>query len=298
MGLEVVPNQASYITIRELNSEKHYPVSGLCAILKVSKSAYYKWLDRKTPPNEAFNKELAEKVVEIHQQDETMGYRRIKDQLQRQENVKINDKRILRICRFFEIRSCIKYRNNGCTISDPDPKHVAENILNRDFNTTAKNQKWVTDITEFKYYVNGVKHKVYLSAILDLYGRRIIAQVISDRNDLKLVLDTLRQALRHEPGAHPILHTDRGFQYTSHAFNKMIKKYGIVHSMSRRGCCPDNGPMEGFWGILKREKYYLRSFESRKSLVKAIRGYIFYYNNKRIQRGLKLKTPMEFAAAA
>lgn len=298
MGIEVVPNKIAYIAIKELHEEKGYPIHKLCKALKVSKSAYYKWLQRETPKNEALNQEIAEKIIDIHEMDDTMGYRRIKDYLDCRLNIKVSDNRILRLCRILSIKSCIKYRPNGCTINDPDPKHIAENILNRDFTATEKNQKWLTDVTEFKYYINGAKHKLYLSAILDLYGRRIVAYVISDRNDLKLVTDTLELALKREPGAHPILHSDRGFQYTSNKFNEMLKEYGITHSMSRVGHCIDNGPMEGFWGILKRGRYYRSKFESRKSLVRTINSYIFYYNNKRIQRGLGLQTPEEFAVAA
>lgn len=298
MGIEVVPNKIAYIAIKELHEEKGYPIHKLCKALKVSKSAYYKWLQRETPKNEALNQEIAKKIIDIHEIDETMGYRRINDYLDRWLNIKVSDKRIYRLCHILLIQSCIKYRPYGCTINAPDPKHIAENILNRDFTTTGKNQKWLTDVTEFKYYINGVKHKIYLSAILDIYGRRIVAYVISDRNDLKLVMDTLEQALKNEPGAQPILHSDRGFQYTSKAFHEMLEKYGITHSMSRVGHCIDNGPMEGFWGILKRECYYRKKFESRKQLVRTINSYIYYYNNKRIQRGLGLQTPEEFAVAA
>lgn len=135
-------------------------------------------------------------------------------------------------------------------------------------------------------------HKVYLSAILDLYDRRIVAFIIRDRNDNPLVFDTLDAAIKANPNAHPLFHSDRGFQYTNRAFYK-LKNAKMKQSMSRVAKCIDNGPMEGFWGILKRERYYGKRFMSRNELVKMIEDYITYYNNHRVQRNLGFLTPME-----
>lgn len=155
------------------------------------------------------------------------------------------------------------------------------------------NQKWFTDVTEFKYYEGIVKKKVYLSAILDLYDRRIVAYVIRDSNNNALVFDTFDEAVRKNPDAHPLFHSDRGFQYTNRIFHAKLEAAGMNQSMSRVGKCIDNGPMEGFWGILKRERYYGKKFTDRESLIKMIENYIDYYNNKRLQRNLGVLTPME-----
>lgn len=223
------------------------------------------------------------------------GYRRIRDDLERYHNinVNVNDKRVLRICRTLDIKSTIKYKNNGCTRQAANPQFLAENILNREFNSNAPNQKWITDVTEFRYYIGTEKHKVYLSAILDLYDRRIVSYIIGDQNNNLLVLDTLNAAIAKEPEAHPLFHSDRGFQYTNRVFHQKLVDSGMTQSMSRVGRCIDNGPMEGFWGILKREQYYGKHFTSKESLVKTIEDYIYYYNNKRIQRNLGVLTPME-----
>ena len=116
------------------------------------------------------------------------------------------------------------------------------------------NEKWLTDVSEFKYY-NGIEiHKVYLSVILDLYDWRIVAFKISDHNDNPLVMSTFDEAVPLEPNAHPLFHSDRGgFQYTSAQFYTRLKEHHMKQSMSRVAHCIDNGPMEGFWGILKRE---------------------------------------------
>ena len=221
------------------------------------------------------------------------GYRRIRDDLERYHDIKANDKRILRICRKKGIKSTIKYANNGCTRSSANPQYIAENVLNREFTAEAPNQKWLTDVTEFKYYIGFEVHKVYLSAILDLYDRRIVAYVIGDSNNNPLVFETFDVAIAANPGATPLCHSDRGFQYTNRIFHSKLETAGMTQSMSRVAKCIDNGPMEGFWGILKRERYYGKRFKDRDSLVTMIENYIEYYNNKRLQRKLGVLTPME-----
>jgi len=133
-----------------------------------------------------------------------------------------------------------------------------------------------------------------LSAILDLFDRRIVAFRISDRNDSPLVMDTFDDAVRLEPDAHPLFHSDRGYQYTSMQFYTRLKKHNMKQSMSRVAHCIDNGPMEGFWGILKREMYYGHRFTEKDELVSAITDYIDYYNNHRLQRKLNIMTPMAY----
>ena len=115
---------------------------------------------------------------------------------------------MLHICRKKNIKSTIKYDNNGCTRNAKNPQHLAKNLLNREFYSDAPNEKWLTDVTEFKYYANGEKHKIYLSAILDLYDRRIVSYVIGDSNNNSLVFDTLDKAIETNPNAQPLFHSD------------------------------------------------------------------------------------------
>ena len=265
----------------------------MCDVAGIPRSSYYKWLDRVVPEDEIINQAIAEAVKSIHEEYPDKGYRRIRDDVDRDYGFPVSDKRILRICRALGIKSTIKYSNEGCTISDKNPQHIAENILNREFTADKPNEKWLTDVTEFKYYVGTEKRKVYLSAILDLYDRRIVAYVIGDSNNNPLVFETLDKAIADNPDAHPIFHSDRGFQYTSKVFHTKLVDQGMTQSMSRVGKCIDNGPMEGFWGILKRERYYKRKFTSRDSVVDMIENYIDYYNNHRYQRKLGVLTPME-----
>ena len=135
------------------------------------------------------------------------------------------------------------------------PETIAENKLGRDFYADAPNKKWVTDVTEFK--VPGENKKLYLSAILDLYDRYPVAYVIGPRNDNKLVFRTFDKALAANPEAKPLFHSDRGFQYTSKVFQRKLMEHKMEQSMSRVGHCIDNGPIEGFWGIIKTEMYQM-----------------------------------------
>ena len=259
-------------------------MQSLCEYLHLSRSAYYRWLKDPVSFSERYNQEIAGKIKDIHEAHPDMGYRRIRDELDKKHGIAVNDKRVLRICRKEHIQSTIKWKPKSCTRNSNDPAHIARNYLNRDFHADAPNAKWLTDVTEFKYYIG----------ILDLYDRRIVAFKIGDRNDNPLVMNTFDEAVTVEPEAHPLFHSDRGFQYTSKQFSARLKKHHMKQSMSRVAHCIDNGPMEGFWGILKRETYYGKRFTSRQDLVNAIESYIMYYNTERIQRNLHLMTPAEY----
>jgi len=171
------------------------------------------------------------------------------------------------------------------------PQVTAENVLNREFTSNRPNEKWLTDVTEFKLTTG---KKAYLSAILDLSDKSIISYVVGTSNNNKLVFDTLDQAIIANPDAKPIFHSDRGFQYTNKVFKHKLDKMEATQSMSRVSRCIDNGPMEGFWGTLKSEMYYLKKFNTYEELRQAIDEYIEFYNTKRLQKKLKGMTPTEY----
>lgn len=291
--MQRVRNNYIYTAIKEVHEKHHYPISSLCKISNVSKSGYFKWLKHQKTYNDIRNEKIANIIEKIHSDYPDKGYRRIRDDLYRYYNINVNDKRILRICRVLQIKSTIKYKNNGCTIQNQHPTYTTENILNRNFKADAPDEKWLTDVSEFHYYVNGEKHRLYLSAILDLYDRRIVAYTIGDSNNTELVYNMFDFAVKNNPKAHPIFHSDRGYQYTNRTFHSKLVAAGMTQSMSRIARCIDNGPMEGFWGIIKRERYYGKKFNSRKELVDMIENYISYYNNSRLQRKLGVLTPFE-----
>ena len=148
----------------------------------------------------------------------------------------------------------------------------------------------MTDVTEFKL-TNGAKR--YLSAIYDLGSKKIVAYKTSNRNDNPLVLDTVEQITDEVKPGTTLIHSDRGSQYTSHAFHKVVEDKDLIHSMSRVSKCVDNGPMEGFWGTLKVEMFNLDTFDTPEYLDQKIKEYIEFFNNERVTLDMGLAIPTE-----
>lgn len=171
------------------------------------------------------------------------------------------------------------------------PQITAENVLDRNFQAKQINEKWLTDVTEFKY---GKGQKAYLSAILDLGDRSIVSYMLGFSNNNTLVFNTFDLAIKNNPEANPLFHSDRGFQYTNNVFRAKLDQAGCTQSMSRVSRCIDNGPMEGFWGTLKSEMYYLKKFHTYSELELAINEYIHFYNYERYQAKLNGLAPIEF----
>lgn len=243
---------------------------------------------------EVENEAIVEEMRTIHEAvDGTYGYRRMRLNLKRRFGRNVNHKRVRRLMRIAGLR-CVIRRKRAQYIRHP-AQQTAENLLNRDFRADGPDQKWVTDVTELRY---GSSRKAYLSAILDLYDGSIRSFVIGHSNNNQLVFDTLDIAIAGSPGARPLLHSDRGFQYTSHAFRYMTREAGITQSMSRVGKCIDNGPIESFWSALKCERYYLHKYETFDELLHSIEHYIQFYNHERYQQRLNGLSPLEYRAEA
>ena len=292
-----VRQEPSYLAIKYLHDTEQYPISKLCAALHIPRCSYYKWLKREQNSNELLNEQIIEWIKALYiETNGILGYRQMTIAINRVHHTAFNVKRIRRLMRLLHLRSVCRKKRYNYTPSTPEV--TAENLLNREFHADKPNEKWLTDVTEFKWYEGPVVHKLYLSAIFDLYDRRIVAYKIGASNNNKLVFDTFDEAVAKHPDAHPLFHSDRGFQYTSKVFRKKLDDAKMTQSMSRVGRCIDNGPMEGFWGILKSEMYYLRKFTDAQSLASAIEQYILFYNTRRYQKRLRCMTPMEFYAAA
>lgn len=282
------------MAIQEVQQKESCSIQILCDIAGIARSSYYKWLNRKPSNQEAENEKLTQAMLLLYEKVErTFGYRQLTLHLRRQMDKPINAKRVYRLMRLQGIQSVIRRKRKKYVGSTP--QQVAENVLNRKFEAEAPNQKWVTDVTEFKY---GSGKKAYLSAIKDLYDKSIVAYVLGHSNNNPLVFETLESALQTAPKSQPLLHSDRGFQYTSMHFKKMLDDAKLTQSMSRVGCCIDNGPMESFWGTLKCEKYYLHTYRTFEELQKDIDEYIEFYNNERLQAKLNGLSPIEFRTKA
>lgn len=269
----------------------------MCQQLGITRAVYYKWLHREIPDAEQENILLAQLIQEYDNRfNHILGYRRMTLYINHFSSKHYSRNHVHRIMKALNIHSAIRRKPKKYQHSNPET--TAENILNRDFNAKAPNEKWAKDVTEFKWYEGPVVHKLYLSAILDLYDLYPVAWVVSTRNDNKLVFDTFAQAVQRYPDAKPIIHSDRGFQYTSKAFQNMLKKQDMAQSMSRVGHCIDRGPAENFWGIVKSEMYYLSEFRDETALREAIASYMNFYATERIQVRLDGKTPAEVRAKA
>lgn len=271
-------------------AKEGYPITQLCEILALNRSSYYKWTHRQKSERELENEHLLHEIGFIYaDHNGTYGYRRLLDEYNCIHGTQYNEKRFYRLTTIVGLKAVIRRKRPAYQHSAPEV--TAENILNREFTADMPNKKWLTDVTEMKY---GNSEKLYLSAILDLKGRDIVSFAIGRRNNNQLVYDTFDLAVQKYPFAHPLFHSDRGFQYTSKAFKGMLDRAGMTQSMSRVGRCIDNGPIEGFWGILKCEMYYLDRFEEYTSLSAAIERFIHYYNFDRRQRNLQRMPPMNY----
>ena len=255
-------------------------------------NAQIRLLEAKNKQLEMEIKTIACEIIKVYKEVQGIyGYRRIKMNINRNLNTKYNHKRIYRLMKSLNLKSVIRKKRKNYVKSTP--QITAENILNRDFSAATLNEKWLTDVTEFKL-TNGTK--AYLSTIIDLYDNSIVSYVLGHSNNNKLVFDTFDLAIERNPSASPLLHSDRGYQYTSKAFKLKLDKVSATQSMSRVGRCIDNGPIEGFLGIIKSEMYYLRKFGNFDELKLAIDNYIEFYNNKRLQKKLKGLSPIEYRA--
>ena len=223
----------------------------------------------------------AEILAIYHENKGRYGYRRITMEL-RNRRLLINHKTVQRLMK--EIGLVCRVRMKKYRSYKGEVGKIAPNRLKRDFSTTAPNQKWVTDVTEFSLF----GEKLYLSPILDLHSSDLVSYVISDRPVLSMVMNMLDDAARQLPlGAAPILHSDQGWQYQHKHYQRKLAEYGIVQSMSRKGNCLDNAVMENFFGLLKSELLYLKGFDSMEHFKSELIDYLDYYNNRRIKVKLK-----------
>ena len=168
---------------------------------------------------------------------------------------------------------------------------IAPNVINRDFNATAPNQKWTTDVTQVKIK----DRKLFLSPILDMFNGEIVSYDISYIPNMRMILSMLRRAFsKNNDLSGLILHSDQGWQYQQKRYQMILKEKGIIQSMSRKGNCLDNSMMENFFGLMKSELLYLQDWETVEQFEKALKAYIKYYNNDRIKLRLKGKSPVQY----
>jgi len=261
-------------------------VKALVAFAQIPRSTYYDLVKKMNRPDP--DADLKAEIQAIYDEHEgRYGYRRIRDELA-DRGQKVNHKKVQRIMKELGLKCVVrmkKYKSYKGTVGK-----IAPNILDRKFTADAPNEKWVTDITEFKLY----GEKLYLSPVLDLFNGEIITYKISSRPTYSLVSEMLDQAFERLPEDHQLLlHSDQGWHYQMKQYRHALETRGIVQSMSRKGNCYDNSVMENFFGIMKSELLYLKEFESVEHFKKELEKYIEYYNMKRIKAKLKM-SPVQY----
>jgi len=272
-----------------------YSVVRLCRAMKVSKSGFYRWLNAEPSLRTKRTAAIRDSVLEVYRQSNCIyGSYKIAQKLMSDENLESACRNtVASAMRYLGIKSRVSGKFNPVTtVSDPSKK-PAPNILAQDFKADAPNQKWVADIT-YLPTTNG--RWVYLAVVLDLFSRKVVGWSMSERLTTPLVTEALKKAIesRKPQTKNLIHHSDRGCQYTSDAFQKIMRTTNITCSMSRTGCCYDNAVVERFFWSLKHEWTKFEEFENldqaRMSVFKYIEG---FYNSKRIHQTLEFQTPDE-----
>ncbi len=278
-----------------IRAEKaRYPVAALCRVLQVCRSGFYAWLSRGESVRERRDRELLRLIREAFEASrQTYGSPRVFEEL-RDRGVPVGRRTIERLMREAGITPPRRRKFRKTTDSD-HPFVTAANLLDRDFSSSAPNQRWSTDIT----YVWTSEGWLYLAVVMDLFSRRIVGWSMRKTLARELVLSALHMALYgRNPATGLIHHSDRGSQYASGDYQKELSRRGIVCSMSRRGDCWDNAVVESFFATLKRELVYRHHFGTRAQAIQAIFEYIeVFYNRQRRHSHLGYLSPEQFERA-
>ena len=276
-------------------NRSRYRIAKMACWLQVSKSGYYAWRRRSKSLREQANEILLDEIRRVHEESHGVyGSRKICRKLNETSAAPVNHKRVERIMRENGIRSKTR-RKYKATTNSRHNLPVAENILNRDFSASAPGQKMVSDIT----YIPTDEGWLYLAGVMDLCGEKIVGISMDSRMTKELCMNALLDAINHTGDTKGcILHSDRGSQYCSLDYQALAKKHGFISSMSRKGNCWDNAPMESFWGKLKQEWLNECHFHTREEAKAAVFEYIFiFYNRIRIHEANGYQTPEAYYRA-
>ena len=267
-----------------------FPLPVLLQVAGVARSTFFYHQARLQAPDplEAVKAALTDVFTANHGR---YGHRRIHTTL-RKQGWTVAKKTVLKLMRSLGL-VCKVRRKKRYNSHQGEPGSTAPNVLNREFNADAPNQKWVTDVTEFSVG----DRKLYLSPVMDLFDRQIISYTIGSSPNLELTNTSLRQALATlADGQHPLVHSDQGFQYRHVTWRVLLEGSGAVQSMSRKGNCYDNAVMENFFGHLKEELFHHVRYLSPDALATALHEYIRWYNTERISTKLKGLSPVQYRA--
>lgn len=262
--------------------------------MDVSPSAYYEWCGRGVEFIDHATWQLCHRMKALFNESrQSLGSRQLMKQL-RKEGFEIGRYRVRMLMK--KLGLVVKRKKRFVLTTDSDHTlPVAGNVLNRDFTPTMKNRVWTTDIT----YIWTLQGWVYLAVVIDLYSRRVVGWHLDRSMETALVNRALMMAINlRNPNKGLLHHSDRGSQYASHAYQKLLRQHSMVCSMSRKGNCWDNAPTERFFSSLKREWLTGNIYPTKESAVADVRAYIAYYNSRRLHTTLGDLTPIEFEQCA
>ena len=252
-----------------------YPIQMMCQAMKVSPSGYYAWRTRPESRRRRNDRELTQAIRLLHAESGGVyGSPKMRDELG-DEGYPCGRHKVARLMRKAGVKGCPKRSFKVTTMHDPSHP-VADNLLEQDFTAEGPNERWASDIT----YISTQQGWLFLAVVMDLYSRRIIGWSMNRWMSRQLVIDALNMAIdQRAPGETLIHHSDRGSQYTSDDFRDELEKHGIQCSMSARGSCYDNAPVESFFSLLKRERIRRRTYGTREEAKADVFDYIERFYN-------------------
>ncbi|EQD36644.1 integrase catalytic subunit [mine drainage metagenome] len=283
-----------YPFIEAEKAEHTGTVATACRLLEVSRSAFYEWAKHICSKREKSSTELGAKIIDIHKKSRhTYGSPRITTELANQ-GIAVGENRVAKVMRQLSIVGRAKRRWKKTTIADPDVTTTAVDLVKRAFGPGVReiNTVWCGDITYVRTWVGWL----YLATVIDLSSRRVVGFAMANHMRAELVCDALKMAIeQRQPGPGLIFHSDRGSQYTSKVFRKLMDAYGIVQSLSRPRQCWDNAVAESWFATLKEELIYRQAWPTLEHAKRAIFEYIeVFYNRTRLHSSLGYLTPVAY----
>lgn len=278
-----------YLIIKKV--KKYYPVSRICKVLDINRGSYYKWLSKGSPIMNNFSSSVARIIIKEHTNlNATYGTIRLKEHIKRKYNLTLNHKRIRRYKNALKLKCCVRKKKSLPTrlnAKEKVNKNKAEYILLCDFRAKKPRTKLTTDVS----YIKCSDGRLYLSALKDLYNKEIVSFYCSERNDINLVKKTFENVKLEEEA---IINTDQGSLYYSYEYVKISQELKFIRSMSHKGHCWENSPIENWFSQLKSERLRLIGIKSKKETKEEIKKYVQWYNTERIQKSLGYLSPIEY----
>ncbi|QFR22648.1 IS3 family transposase [Schleiferilactobacillus harbinensis] len=281
-----------------LDTKQPYGISFACRFLEISRAAFYKWRNRKPSVHAQENKEIAQYIKVLEEDNHYIfGVRRLAIYINRETRFHVGATRVRNIMHKNHIVAAIRVAKRDRKAEKKEyffANKLLTNDTGHDFSPERPNMVWVTDCSELTYG-DRMQYRLRLSAVKDLFDHSIVAWRVSPTETTLLVTNTVETALKNTGGIKPeILHSDQGSAYTSRGYNMKLAGLGITHSMSRPGTPGDNSPMESFWSHMKTEFFRFEHALSELKMMQLIQRCVDWYNNKRRQETLNGMTPLEY----